>query len=319
MPEFVDEVTFDSPAEFLASLSPLTSPLDLTGYIFRGHNDDSFRLVPTSLRPEGKDAFWEVCGMGKPIDDQSEWELGQARAEYTLLRAFYRTADQRGLNVPHSDRVRNRLASTYDLFFGTSPFSTEAWQPKDLLELAGLAQHYGLPTRLLDWSYDPLIATYFASETLNQGDYLSVWALDADTMIYMNDTEKGSRLRIVTPPYHGNPNLSAQSGLFTSWEIILPSLLESFRQLEHGGSVAIDRRSVDELLRLHSTEQSWQFQRSPFRRFRLRSEHASELRQRLERAGYGASRVFPGYPGAAAEVKQRHKRNFDEMKNAGLT
>jgi len=42
-----------------------------------------------------------------------------------------------------------------------------------------LMQHYGLPTRLLDWTESPLLATYFAvSEEGHATEDGALWALD---------------------------------------------------------------------------------------------------------------------------------------------
>ena len=136
------------------------------------------------------------------------------------LRLFSTLSSWQGLDLPPQMRDRDLIAdpSGPAVVLCDIDDTTNG----DYLELAAIAQHYGFPTMLLDWSLDPLCALYFAvrgsMERLAAGDgrydlrngSFSVFALDADRVNMM-----GSKVLIKTYKYHTNRNLIAQKGLFT--------------------------------------------------------------------------------------------------------
>ena len=76
-------------------------------------------------------------------------------------------------------------------------------KPADTMEWLSLMQHYGAPTRLLDWTYSFYAAVFFAVDgaaPASAGNTCCVWAVNAD---WLRDRfrERHLRLwRIIDPP-----------------------------------------------------------------------------------------------------------------------
>lgn len=192
----------------------------------------------------------------------SIWYRGQTNEKYSLLPSYLRSGSFASEKTLLSAFKQNATMLT-------------SKQPANSFDWMFLMQHYGIPTRLLDWSESPLVALYFALQKASDDNNAVIWALKPtelnknagidedkeDFFIPSFDYEviKGYSIESIsdTPAKlnpvaviatRNNPRIHAQMGVFTIHHKN-HTPLEDIGNKTHVAKYIIEKASKDKILK----------------------------------------------------------------------
>ena len=162
-----------------------------------------------------------------------------------------------------------------------------------------LAQHHGLPTRLLDWTFSPYVATHFATVDSGEQEAAAIWCVDCvQVKEYLPETlkrilrEEDSDVLTIEMLDRAAPNLRDLARLSRKPFVAFfepPSLDDRIVNQSALFSVAsIARVSVREWLSAHP---------KIVRRVIIPAELKWEVRDKLDQANINERVLFPGLDG----------------------
>ncbi len=265
-------------------------------FLFRGMEDQKYKLLPSVFRTH------EDCCEGKVITNKNYLEFV---TEKNILKKFIQDA------------------SAY----------VSQMDPCDYVRWAELAQHYGVPTRFLDWTENPLVALYFACESNKDCDGV-VWLLHKanywnyekhhdnalkddlrhrtiqdfiqDLLDISKEDENCSKLcslPLVYTPYYTNPRMSAQA----SWFMVWGTRKEAFEdQIENDCFMQYNPPIHGE--RTDGVKQVKKFAY----RLLIHSSDKQVIMRQLDHIGIHAKSLFPGLDGIGRHIERMYRFDYNE-------
>lgn len=240
--------------------------------------------------------------------DGISWFRGQSKRVFKLQPGLFRHPDIEHSSTPHI-RSKELESKLMERFKNQSvPYVGDKFDHEEDWGLLFFMQHYRIPTRLLDWSYSPLVALYFALSTVEMkgeraADSCAVWALHPETWnaaalsfqkapakIFGTSSAESQNYRtqaaynlqdadaIAIEGIHNSPRIVAQQGAFTIFGPTTKPLEDQFQAAAYPKEVL----SV----------------------ITIKPEHIAELKSELLAAGILETTIFPDLEGLAIRLRR---------------
>ena len=233
---------------------------------------------------------------------------GVADTGYSLLTSLDRLG---GAGAPHTkghleEHILRNFMRYARPFLGAG--SAGPW------ELLVTAQHHGAPTRLLDWTFSPLVAAHFATVRGQPDCDRVVWRLDwlelheyfglKPLAFLVSDLDEALRK-------HGYSSVwelfDAKDDRKTFVCMLEPPAIDA-RILAQSAAFTLSStrtKGLDAILRDHGLERC-------LTRFIIRSSRVDFIRDQLDLCGVDERKIFPDLDGVAAEIARYYSASAEQ-------